>query len=88
MKKWPERPEFFVIGAFFINDNCQTNDPDIYAGGDCVVSHFINSTVAQPMYVPLGSTANEHGRTIATHTAGHQTPFPGIDGTGVVKAFD
>ena len=49
---------------------------------------FINKTVAQPMYVPLGSTANKHGRTIANHIAGCQTPFPGINGTGVVKAFD
>ncbi len=74
--------------GILISDNCQTSDPDIYAGGDCVVNHFINSTVTQPMYVPLGSTANKHGRTIANHIAGLQTPFPGINGTGVVKAFD
>lgn len=74
--------------GILVNPNCQTSDPDIYAGGDCVVNHFINKTVAQPMYVPLGSTANKHGRTIANHIAGRQTPFPGINGTGVVKAFD
>jgi NADPH-dependent 2,4-dienoyl-CoA reductase/sulfur reductase-like enzyme/rhodanese-related sulfurtransferase len=78
----------FCDRGILVNDNCQTNDPDIYAGGDCVVNHFINATVAQPMYVPLGSTANKHGRTIANHIAGRQTPFPGINGTGVVKAFD
>ena len=74
--------------GILVNPNCQTSDPDIYAGGDCVVNHFINKTVAQLMYVPLGSTANKHGRTIANHIAGRQTPFPGINCTGVVKAFD
>ncbi|WP_373501285.1 FAD-dependent oxidoreductase [Desulfococcus sp.] len=78
----------FCDRGILVNENCQTSDPDIYAGGDCVVNRFINKTVAQPMYVPLGSTANKHGRTIANHIAGCQTPFPGINGTGVVKAFD
>ncbi|AOY58515.1 FAD-dependent oxidoreductase [Desulfococcus multivorans] len=78
----------FCDRGILINNNCQTSDPDIYAGGDCVLNRFINKTVAPPMYVPLGSTANKHGRTIANHIAGQQTPFPGINGTGVVKVFD
>ncbi|MHC1724503.1 MAG: FAD-dependent oxidoreductase [Syntrophobacteraceae bacterium] len=75
-------------GGIIINRYCQTNDPDIYAGGDCVVNHYADSIVRDTLYVPLGSTANKHGRVIANHIAGLSTPFPGITSTGVCKAFD
>jgi NADPH-dependent 2,4-dienoyl-CoA reductase/sulfur reductase-like enzyme/rhodanese-related sulfurtransferase len=78
----------FCDRGILINANCQTSDPDIYAGGDCVTNRYMNDIVAQPMYVPLGSTANKHGRAIANHIAGRPTPFPGIGGTGIVRAFD
>jgi len=74
--------------GILINANCQTSDPFIYAGGDCAMNRFVRKTVAQNLYVPLGSTANKHGRVIANHIAGRQTPFSGINGTGVVRAFD
>ncbi|GBC60748.1 pyridine nucleotide-disulfide oxidoreductase [Desulfonema ishimotonii] len=74
--------------GIIVNKNGQTSDPDIYAGGDCVVNDYVSRTVAQHMYVPLGSTANKHGRVIANHIAGCPTPFSGITGTGVVKCFD
>lgn len=75
-------------GGILINDYCQTSDPDIYSGGDCVVNRYISSIAGNPMYVPLGSTANKHGRVIADHIAGMRTPFEGISGTGIVKCFD
>lgn len=78
----------FCDRGIVINDNCQTSDPDIYAGGDCVVNRFVRKTVSERMYAPLGSTANKHGRVIANHIAGRPTPFPGINGTGIVKCFD
>lgn len=70
-----------------VNEYMQTNDPDIYAGGDCVAStHIITGKEA---YVPLGSTANKHGRIIGTNAAGGKMEkFPGIMGTGIVKVFD
>ncbi len=75
-------------GGILINRYCQTSDPDIYAGGDCVVNHRVDSVTRDPLYVPLGSTANKHGRVIANHIAGLSTPFPGITSTGVCRAFD
>ena len=71
-----------------INSYCQTSDPDIYAGGDCVVNQCIDPVIKDPVFVPLGSTANKHGRTIADHIAGIAVPFPGISATGICKAFD
>ena len=38
--------------------------------------------------VPLGSTANKHGRVIGTNVTGGDDTFPGILGTGIVKVFD
>lgn len=75
-------------GGILINDNCQTSDPDIYAGGDCVVNHSLDPITRAPLFVPLGSTSNKHGRTIADHIASHPHPFAGIVGTGVCRAFD
>jgi rhodanese-related sulfurtransferase len=71
-----------------INEYCQTSDPDIYAGGDCVSNAYIHRQVGDPLYVPLGSTANKHGRVIANHIAGRPTPFSGITCSSVVRAFD
>jgi NADPH-dependent 2,4-dienoyl-CoA reductase/sulfur reductase-like enzyme/rhodanese-related sulfurtransferase len=75
-------------GGIIINSYCQTSDGDIYAGGDCVVNQCIDPMIKDPLFVPLGSTANKHGRTIADHIAGISAPFPGISATGVCKAFD
>lgn len=75
-------------GGILINNYCQTSDPDIYAGGDCVVNHYADPVTSAPLFVPLGSTSNKHGRTIADHIAGHPHSFPGITATGVCRAFD
>ncbi|MBL0713266.1 MAG: FAD-dependent oxidoreductase [Desulfosarcina sp.] len=74
--------------GILINEYCQTSDPDIYAGGDCVPNAYIHRQVADPMYVPLGSTANKHGRVIANHIAGRPTPFSGITCSSVVRVFE
>ncbi|MBA3037827.1 MAG: pyridine nucleotide-disulfide oxidoreductase [Desulfobacterium sp.] len=75
-------------GGIVVNEYCKTSDEHIYAGGDCVVSHYVNKTAGSPLYVPLGSTANKHGRVIANHIAGNPTPFNGIACSSIVKAFD
>jgi NADPH-dependent 2,4-dienoyl-CoA reductase/sulfur reductase-like enzyme/rhodanese-related sulfurtransferase len=71
-----------------VNEYCQTTDPDIYAGGDCVVNRYAGNLAGSTLFVPLGSTANKHGRVIANHIAGQPTPFSGIACTGIVKVFD
>ncbi len=75
-------------GGILINEYCQTSDPDIYAGGDCVVNRYYGGGAGGSWFVALGSTANKHGRIIADHIAGKPVPFPGIGGTGVVRAFN
>lgn len=74
--------------GILVNEYCLTSDPDIYAGGDCVPNAYIHRQVGEPLYVPLGSTANKHGRVIANHIAGRPTPFSGITCSSVVRVFD
>jgi NADPH-dependent 2,4-dienoyl-CoA reductase/sulfur reductase-like enzyme/rhodanese-related sulfurtransferase len=78
--------EIGVTGAISVNAQMQTSDPDIYAGGDCVEN--IHRLTGQPCYVPLGSTANKHGRVIGDNITGGNTTFPGVLGTVIFKAFD
>ncbi len=75
-------------GGILIDSYCRTNDPDIYAGGDCVVNHYVDPITRAPFFVPLGSTSNKHGRTIADHIAGRPTQFAGVTATGLCRAFD
>jgi len=75
-------------GGILVNSYCQTSDPDIYAGGDCVLNFYVHPITGQPLFIPLGSTANKHGRVIANHIAGIASPFPGIACTSVCKVFE
>ncbi len=49
---------------------------------------MVNLITQQKTLVPLGSTANKHGRVIGTNITGGSDTFPGMVGTGVVKVFD
>lgn len=69
-----------------VNEYLQTSDPDIYAGGDCVVC--TQRISGEKVYVPLGSTANKQGRIIGTNITGGQEVFPGVLGTSIFKIFD
>jgi len=75
-------------GGIVVNEYGRTSDEDIYAGGDCALTQYVDKIVGNPLYVPLGSTANKHGRIIANHIAGVATPFSGITCTSIVKVFD
>jgi rhodanese-related sulfurtransferase len=72
--------------AIAVNEHLQTSDPAIYAGGDCVECRHLVS--GKHVFVPLGSTANKHGRVIGTNVAGGRDTFPGIVGTAIAKVFD
>jgi len=74
------------MGDIKVNEYLQTSDPDIYAGGDCVRN--IHLLTEKPMFAPMGSTANKHGRVIANNIMGYREKFKGILGTVVVKVFD
>src|SRR5512145_2499456 len=73
-------------GALKVNAQMQTGDPAVYAGGDLVENTHI--VTGKPCYIPLGSTANKHGRVIADNICGSPSAFPGVQGTFICKAFD
>ena len=70
-----------TTGAIEVNEYMQTSDPDIYAGGDCVEN--VHLLTGAKIFAPRGSTANKHGRIIANHITGLNTPFPGVLGTNI-----
>ena len=61
----------------------QTNLPDVYAAGDCVL--VSNRLTGERQWSPMGSSANLEGRTLAQILAGEDKAYPGVLGTGVVK---
>ena len=73
-------------GGVFVDEHMRTDDPDIYAGGDCcIVKNLITDT---PAFLPLGSMANRQGRVIGTNLAGGEAVFDGVVGSFVVKLFE
>lgn len=78
--------ELGTRGAVKVNEFMQTSDPDIYAGGDVV--ELKHQLTEQPIYIPMGSLANRHGRIIADHIAGGSESFPGVLGAFMVKVFE
>ncbi len=77
--------EIGQTGAIAVNDRCQTSDPDVYAGGDCV--ECFHRVTGQKIFAPLGSTANRHGRVIGDNATGGDERFPGVVGTGILKTL-
>jgi len=78
--------ELGATGAIKVDANCRTSDPDIYAGGDCVES--VGLVDGEPLYAPMGSTANKHGRVIADNICGRSSSLPGVLGTAICGIFD
>ncbi len=73
-------------GGIAVNDDNQTNDPDIYAVGDAVekpdaVSHATS-------LIALANVANRQGRRVADHIAGRPSRTVPSLGTAIVKVFD
>lgn len=75
-----------ITGAIAVNEYMQTSDPDIYAGGDCVENTHL--VTGKKVFVPMGSTANKHGRVIGENICGGMAKFRGVLGTVVVKVLD
>jgi len=73
-------------GAIKVNQRLQTSDPDIYAGGDCVEN--IHLVTGHPVYTPMGSVANRHGRIIGDNVTGGSEAMPGVLGAAILKVFD
>jgi len=74
------------LGGIDVDEHLHTSDPDIYAGGDCV--EVTNIVTKKKNFVPLGSTANKHGRIIGSNITGGRESFLGVAGTAAVKVFN
>jgi len=74
-----------VKGTLLVDEHMQTNDPDIYAAGDCAL--VTSRITGQRQWSAMGSTANICGRLAAMHMAGDENApaYPGVLGTGIAK---
>jgi NADPH-dependent 2,4-dienoyl-CoA reductase/sulfur reductase-like enzyme/rhodanese-related sulfurtransferase len=75
------------LGGIITNEYMQTNDPDIYAAGDCCeVKNIISG---KSVLAPYGDLANLQGRVVGENViAGNIAQFPGTVQTGICKLFD
>ena len=71
--------------AIRVDRHMRTNLPDVYAAGDCVVTHH---RLLGDTYLPLGTTAHKQGRVAGENALGGSREFAGSLGTQVVKIFD
>jgi len=74
-----------VKGAIAVDPMMRTGLPDIYAAGDCVITHH---RLLGKTYLPLGTTAHKQGRVAGENALGGNRQFAGSLGTQVVKIFD
>lgn len=72
-------------GAILINEFCQTSDPNIYAAGDCCVSHF--NPTGSSAYAPLATTAVRQGMIAGNNVSGNKTPYLGTQATSAMLLF-
>ncbi len=70
-------------GTIIVDGAMRTNDPSVYAAGDCVT--VVNRITGARVRSPMGSSANMEGRVAATNMAGGDAAYPGVLGTGVCK---
>jgi NADPH-dependent 2,4-dienoyl-CoA reductase/sulfur reductase-like enzyme len=72
-------------GAITVDREMRTGLPDVWAAGDCVVTHH---RLLGQTYLPLGTTAHKQGRVAGENALGGTRQFAGSLGTQVVKIFD
>jgi NADPH-dependent 2,4-dienoyl-CoA reductase/sulfur reductase-like enzyme len=71
--------------AIAVDRQMRTNLPDVFAAGDCVITHH---RLLGETYLPLGTTAHKQGRVAGENALGGHREFAGSLGTQVVKIFD
>jgi NADPH-dependent 2,4-dienoyl-CoA reductase/sulfur reductase-like enzyme len=75
-----------IKGAIKVNRLMQTNQPFIYAAGDCVETW--HNLLKSYTYLPLGTVAHKQGRIAGENAVGGNRQFVGSLGTQAVKIFD
>jgi len=74
-----------ATGAIEVNEYLQTNDPDIYALGDCAeTTHLVSQ---KKMFLPMATYANRQGRVVGDNLAGGKSVFSGVLGTSVLHTM-
>lgn len=73
-------------GGILVDRRLRSNDPNIYAGGDCI--ELRNLVSGENTLMALGSLANREGQVIATNISGGSSHFVGTVGTFCVKVFE
>lgn len=74
-------------GGISVNKFMQTNDPDIYAAGDCV--EITNLITHDKIHYPMGDAANLQGRVAAQNMVnGNMAEYDGAVVTGICKIFE
>jgi NADPH-dependent 2,4-dienoyl-CoA reductase/sulfur reductase-like enzyme len=74
-----------VRRAIMVDRGMRTGLPDVFAAGDCVITHH---RLLGQTYLPLGTTAHKQGRVAGENALGGSREFAGSLGTQVVKVFD
>lgn len=72
-------------GGIIVDDTMRTGDASIWACGDCVLTKHL--VTGEPVYIPLGTTANKQGKVAGENIAGRVSVFPGVLGSMVTKVF-
>lgn len=73
-------------GALLVDQFGATQDPNIYAVGDCATVHHL--TLDKPVYIPLATTANKQARMMADKLSGKDTYLNGFLGSSSLKVLD
>ncbi len=73
-----------IKGAIAVDAGMRTGLPDVFAAGDCVITHH---RLLGETYLPLGTTAHKQGRVAGENALGGTRQFAGSLGTQVVKIF-
>lgn len=75
-----------VTGGIKVNENLQTNDPDIFAIGDAI--EVQNLVLKRPSLIPLAGPANKQGRIVADNICGRNVKYKSTQGTAILKVFE
>ncbi|MGA1821728.1 MAG: FAD-dependent oxidoreductase [Thermoplasmatota archaeon] len=74
-------------GGIVVDEFMQTDDPDIYAIGDCIET--VNMITGKKVHAPYGDLANLEGRVAGENAVmGNTVKFPGTIQTGICKVFN
>jgi len=72
-------------GAVWTDEGQRTDQPDIYAAGDCCEVH--HQVLEDSVFMPLGDVANKQGRVAGENAAGGRATFDGVIGSQCFQVF-